>query len=78
MNERERERERGRERETFFLKLVFRMWESCRIENHKKFKSNFFTIAILPSVLMSFKSKKEVVNMKYSTPLKKIPFSRRV
>ena len=41
--------------QTFFLKHIFRLWEWCRI---KKSKSNFLTIAILPSLLMSLESKK--------------------
>ena len=43
---------------TFFLKHIFRLWEWCRIKNHKKSKSSFLTIAILPSLLMSLESKK--------------------
>ena len=43
---------------TFLLKHIFRLWEWCRIKNHeKKSKSNFLTIAILPSLLMSLESK---------------------
>ena len=42
----------------FFLKHIFRLWEWCRIKNNtKKSKSNFLTIAILPSLLMSLESK---------------------
>ena len=42
---------------TFFLELIFRMSEWYRFENHKKSKSNFLTIAILPSLLMSLENK---------------------
>ena len=38
--------------QTFFLKHIFRLWEWCRTKNHKKSKSNFLTIARLPSLLM--------------------------
>ena len=43
--------------QTFFLKHIFRLWEWCRRKNHEKSKSNFLTIAILPSLLMSLESK---------------------
>ena len=43
---------------TFFLKHNFRIWEWYTIENHKKNRSRiFFTIAVLPSYLMSLESK---------------------
>ena len=43
----------------FFLKHIFRLWEWCRTKDHKKkSKSNFLTIAILPSLLMSLESEK--------------------
>ena len=44
----------------FFLKHIFRLWEWCRITNHKKSKSNFLRIAILSSLLMSLESKKNM------------------
>ena len=40
-----------------FLNHIFRLWEWCSTKNHKKSKSNFLTIAILPSLLMSLESK---------------------
>ena len=47
--------------QTFFLKHIFRLWEWCRTKNHKKkSNSNFLTIAILPSLLMSLESKKKI------------------
>ena len=47
---------------TFFLKHIFRLWEWCRTKNHfKKSKSTFSTIAILPSLLMSLESKKNII-----------------
>ena len=43
----------------FFLKHIFRLWEWCRMKNHKKkCKWKILTIAILPSLLMSLESKK--------------------
>ena len=42
---------------TFFLKQFFGIWEWCRIKIHKKSKSNFLMIAILPSLLMLLESK---------------------
>ena len=38
--------------------LFFWMWTWYRIEIHKKSKSNFLTIAILPSMIMSLQGKK--------------------
>ena len=55
--------------QTFFLKHIFRLWEWCRIKNYKKSKSNFLTIAILPSLLMSLESKNHkgvTINMQFS------------
>ena len=45
----------------FFLKHIFRLWECRRIKNHKKSKSNFLTIAILSSLLMSLESKNNTI-----------------
>ena len=46
----------------FFLKHVSDCGSDVKSKNRKKSKSNFLTIAILPSLLMSLESKKIIKN----------------
>ena len=60
--------------QTFFLKHIFRLWEWCRMENHKKkSKSKILTIAILPSLLMSLESKNILIIKHGNLKIKKNP-----